>query len=74
MSSAKAVITHRRNDYGFPVREEDHWETSYQRLVCDEQSASGLPATTAHKVSGAIVGLMFALGFIGWVWTIVLPA
>jgi hypothetical protein len=73
MSSAKVVITHRRNDYGFPVREGDHWETSYRRLVFAEQSA-GLPAMMAHKVTGAIMGLMFALGFIGWVWTIVLPA
>lgn len=74
MSSAKVVITHRRNDYGFPVREGDHWETLYRRLVCDEQSASGLPAMMAHKVTGAVIGLMLALGFIGWVWTFVLPA
>jgi hypothetical protein len=72
MSSAKMVITHRRNDYGFPVREGDHWETSYRR-VCGEQPA-GLPTMMAHKVTGAIMGLVFALGFIGWVWTIVLPA
>lgn len=74
MSSAKVVITHRRNDYGFPVREGDHWETSHRLLVCDEQSAFGLPAMMAHKVTGAIMGLVFALGFIGWAWTFVLPA
>ena len=67
MSGAKVVITHRRNDYGFPLREGDHWETSYRRLVFDE-------AMMAHKVTGAIMGLMLALGFIGWLWTIVTPA
>jgi hypothetical protein len=73
MSSAKMVITHRRNDYGFPVREGDHWETSYRRLVFSEQSAV-LQAMKAHRVTGAIMGLVFALGFIGWVWSFVPPA
>jgi hypothetical protein len=64
MSEPSGGFTYRRNEYGYPVLESHDWETMYQRL----------PAQTmlAHRVTGAIMGVLFALGAIGWVWTFVL--
>jgi hypothetical protein len=64
MSGASGGLTYRRNEYGYPVLESEHRETMHQRFPAQ--------AMMAHKVTGAIMGLLFALGAIGWFWTFVL--
>ena len=64
MAESNGGLTYRRNEYGYPVLESNDWEKMYRRL----------PAQTmlAHRVTGAIMGLIFALGAVGWLWTFVL--
>jgi hypothetical protein len=64
MSGAKMGVGYRRNEYGFPVLERDECETTYPQCMAQTMMA--------HKVTGAIMGLIFALGAIGWLWTFVL--
>jgi hypothetical protein len=64
MSQPNGGLTYRRNDYGYPVLESHDWETTHQRFPAQ--------AMMAHKVTGVIMGLIFALGAIGWLWTFVL--
>ena len=66
----KVGITFQRNEYGYPVIEGDDRQTAYRRLMSDEHGLRSLVAAMmAHKVTGAAMGLMFALGFVGWAWT-----
>lgn len=64
MSQPNGGLTYRRNEYGYPVLESHDWEATHQRFPAQ--------AMMAHKVTGAIMGLLFALGAIGWLWTFVL--
>jgi hypothetical protein len=62
MSKANGVLVYRRNEYGYPVLESRHGDAG----------RSVVQAMLAHKATGAIIGLMFALGATGWLWTFVL--
>jgi hypothetical protein len=43
-------------------------------MLTDHGSQSSVETMMAHKVTGAIMGLIFALGFIGWLYTFVVSA
>ena len=72
MSGAKVGFGDQRNEYGYPVLESDDEETTYRRgMSGDHGWRSPAQAMMAHKVTGVIMGLIFALGLIGWLWTFV---
>lgn len=51
------------------VIKRDVWEPPYRCPVSERRGLQPLlAAMMARRVTGALIGIMSALGFIGWVW------